>query len=107
MKRIFENVRLFLCAVSLFCFLHPSAMAQATGPRQVTFSLETNLSPGSTAYDQETTVAVNPSDPRNVVAGFFPRLVPNTPDCNFAVTFNAGRSWRSGGTVPRRPQQID
>ncbi len=84
------------------------APRQASAPRApipVSFGPNINLSAESysqAAYQRETTVAVNPKDPKNVVEGNIDRIpTPRTNEvCSFSFTKDEGQTWRFGGEVP-------
>ncbi len=53
------------------------------------------------AYSAETTIAVNPRDQRNLVAGFMDTYPTNKDDaCSFFFTTDGGGTWTRGGVAP-------
>ncbi len=80
-----------------------AGLSPASGPRQITFGSETDLSALRRGFDLETTIAANPANPRNLVAGWFGRREPFPRDCQFAATFNGGQSWSLAAGAPRQP----
>jgi len=102
--------RAFLSGSILFAVLaivHPSsAPAQSPGGWPVTFEADLRLSdqPFTRAVHQrEPTIAVNPKDSLNLVAGFFDRL-PSVPDrvCRVTFTRDGGKTWTLAGFVPKQ-----
>ena len=73
----------------------------------MTFGLDVQLSvdvpsQGKTADRVEPTIAVNPTDPRNLVVGYHLRDVTSPIDhgCHLVYTADAGATWNASGPVP-------
>ncbi len=77
----------------------------SSAPVQATFGSNINLSVSSGsrgANQRETTVAVNPTNPDNMVEGNIDQLpsVGNALVCSFSFTTDGGRTWTFGGAAP-------
>ena len=85
------------------------ALSRAGGskpaPVKVTFGPNINLSvqPNSQGKVQrENTIAVNPTDPDNLVQGNMDHVPkPYLRNCSFSFSFDGGKTWTFGGSVPR------
>ena len=89
-------------SIILLGVLTVSAGGTAPGPVPVTFGPNINLSVAkhsTNTSQQETTVAVNPLDPQNIVEGNIDRA-PNPPTNTFSFTTDGGQTWTFGGPVP-------
>ncbi len=77
-----------MVALVLGILLAPLAQASA-GPRvvQVTFDSD---------GDAETSIAINPTNPKNVVAAWITDRGEPDQTCAFGVSFNGGRAWTIG-----------
>src|SRR3989442_10766984 len=94
--------RLRFLSIILLGVLTVSAGGTAPGPVPVTFGPNTNLSVAKRSANtsqQETTVAVNPLDPQNIVEGNIDRA-PNPATNTFSFTTDGGQTWTFGGPVP-------
>ncbi len=89
--------------LALAILVPTAASAVAGGPVPVQFGPNVELSvdlPGSLSQ-REPTIAANPKNPKNMVAGFFGRRsTTDNRQCWFVSTTNAGSGWRLGGMVP-------
>lgn len=79
------------------------SLAPAKGPRNITFGPDgLVIADQSSGISQtEPGIAVNPSNPQNLVAGFFEfpsRLT--TSACRFASSTDGGHTWAAGGSMP-------
>ncbi len=77
--------------------------AQALRPRAVRFGPNIDLSAAqpATLWHHEPAIGANPSDPKNLVAGYFGHLTQNSSiGCFAAYTADAGTTWAPAGTVP-------
>src|SRR3989442_696934 len=80
----------------------PPIPAQTTGGAPVSFGADVKVSgavsdsPGTIHF--ETSIAANPLDARNLVAGYmeFP-ITGDTRPCSFSVTSDGGLSWTVAG----------
>lgn len=75
----------------------------ATGPVPVRFGTDIELSRDlpSSLVQREPTIAANPKNRKNLVAGFFGRITADgNPKCWFASTLDAGSTWTFGGATP-------
>ena len=54
---------------------------------------------GDTNRDAETSIAINPTNPQNIVAGWI-TSEPTGGTCGFAASFDGGQNWTTPGVVP-------
>ncbi len=75
--------------------------AIAPAPVQFGANIELSGSLPASLFQREPTIASNPKNPLNLVAGFFGRGVSGGPqNCWFVSTADAGTTWTLGGAVP-------
>jgi len=105
-----KAMAVLIAGLAILGLPHAAAAAGArpqTGPVAVTFGPDVQLSidvpsQGKTADRVEPTIAVNPTDPRTLVAGYHLRDVrsPNDHGCHLVHTADAGVTWTASGPVP-------
>src|SRR6266571_5269648 len=94
--------RLRFLSIILLGVLTVSAGGTAPAPVPVTFGPNIDLSVAkrsNATIQRETTIAVNPLDPNNIVEGNIDRA-PNPETNTFSFTADGGQTWTLGGSVP-------
>ena len=95
---------LILCCAGSLALPLTAAHARPAAATPVIFEPDMPLGGHDATTDggrNETTVAVNPRDPSNLVAGFHDLVSPfHAQACRFASTRDGGRTWTLGGTAP-------
>jgi len=94
-----------MASLSMLALQAPSRAGSSRAPIPVSFGPNIKLSVESysqAAHQRETTVAVNPRDPRNVVEGNIDRIPTPTNNeiCSFSFTNDGGQTWGFGGEMP-------
>ena len=79
-------------AALLVAVLMPALVAGAATLQLVQVTTDANR-------DAETSIAINPTNPMNVVAGWI-TSEPTGATCGFAASFDGGQSWTTPGIVP-------
>src|SRR6266705_2561970 len=102
--RLLSVVLLVVLLVVLFLPVRSSAGGNTPAPMPVAFGPNIDLSvqnnsPG--VIQRETTIAVNPKNPLNIVEGnHFRGGAPTAAHDTFSFSMDGGRSWTLGGAVP-------
>src|SRR6266446_4239609 len=94
----------FALAFMILPMSKPPAARTGPSPVPVTFGLNIPLSVQTNSQgkiQRETTIAVNPANPANIVEGNIDH-VPKPSDHNnsFSFSFDGGQTWTFGGAVP-------
>ena len=84
--------RAAIAALVLIAVLMPALVARASTLQLVQVTTDTNR-------DAETSIAINPKNPLNVVAGWI-TSEPTGGTCGFAASFDGGQTWTTPGVVP-------